>query len=157
MSTHSFTIPAPVLRKASIKYVLLAMAGVALSEFTRAKPSLVGLLMSIITVLAILGVGYYVTRRYVWVTLSTDGVQGKGDTGRELAIPWNEPIAVEDKSRFGFKGVAIRRTADVGFLGLKVSPLFIPQPILELESFKAALVELAPPSNPLLARVKNAI
>lgn len=154
VSGISFTIPEPELKPVFRTYSLVGAAGAALSFFLR--PGLQGVVAALGTAVlcaAILYFGYRSTLRYVWVTLSQEGVSGRGDTDRNLVFGWHESVLLVEQAKFGFKGVAVRRSEDKGMIKAKVASLFIPEAVLRLESFRAALARQAPASHPLRQRV----
>jgi hypothetical protein len=69
---------------------------------------------------------------------------------------WADAVAIEDRSMYGFKGVLIHSAND-GLLKRRVASLFIPEPVLRLESFQAALLRVAPASHPLRLKADSAI
>lgn len=157
VSGISFTIPGPELKPVFRVYGLVGAAGAALSFLLR--PGFQGLVAALGTAVlcaAILYFGYRTTLRYVWVTLSQEGISGRGETDRNLVFGWNEAVLLVEQAKFGFKGVAVRRSEDTGIIKAKVASLFIPEPVLRLESFRAALAKLAPASHPLRQRMGSA-
>jgi hypothetical protein len=156
MSAESFTVPESDLRRAWRWHWVAGAVGVGMTFLIRPSASLISLVGSAALVGGLVYFAYRATLRHVWVTLSTAGMSGRGETNRDLLFGWHEPVVVEERRKFGFKGVIVRRSED-GRLKRQVASVFIPEPVLRLEPFRAALSRFAPSSHPLSRKVGGAI
>ena len=136
---------------------MACFAGILINFLLNPTSTLLISLVSGATLGVLLYLAFRASLRHVWVTLSVDGIAGAGATSRDLRFGWEEPLVVENANQFGFRGVTLRRAQDGGVLPRRVASLFIPAPILELESFRASLEKLAPRSHPLRRKIEGEV
>jgi hypothetical protein len=113
------------------------------------------LLYSMLVFEGILAVAYFISRRAVWVSLSSSGITGVGWTGRRISIAWAEPITMTSAVSSGMKCVKLRASADNGIVRSAALSIHVAEAILASEPFRIALKELAPPKHPLRSRVEG--
>lgn len=126
----------------------------ALVHFLGANKSLYTTTFSTGLFLIIVLGGYILTRRHVWIALSSEGIFGTGTTNRSIAIQWSEPLIVKPAAFSGMKGVDIGRAADSAVSRALVKSFFVPAEIIDSEEFGIALSKYASPNHSLFRRDK---
>ena len=123
----------------------------ALFHFLGANKSLYATASSTGLFLLIMLGGYVLTKRYVWIALSSEGIFGTGATNRSIAIQWSEPLVIKSAAFSGMKGIDIGRAADNAVSRAFVKSFFVPAEIITSEEFGTALSRYASLNHPLLA------
>lgn len=100
--------------------------------------------------------GYFYAKQQVWLSLSADGVGGRGYTNRRVEIDWHDTVTVNTARMYDMDGFEIRASANDGFVEKQIYSLFIPRAIADTPEFSAAVAKLAPTGHPLRTVSNNA-
>lgn len=146
---HEFKLPVRSVRARYLKLTPAIGVGLALSIALQPSMSLRSLTFAILVVGLTIAATYVNTISHVWVSLDRDGVHGRGKTGRTIDIWWAEPVSLERKRQSGFSGIEIRTAASSDSIRRHLESLFVPNAILSMEAFDAAIRELSPADHPL--------
>lgn len=111
---------------------------------------------TIIMVCAIGIAGYFSAKHHVWVSLSADGVSGRGYTNRKVTIFWHDPVVVNTARISDMDGFQIRASENGGFVKKQTLSLFIPRAITDTPEFSESVAKFAPADHPLRALSNNA-
>ncbi|MFM9879284.1 MAG: hypothetical protein ACKVOO_02590 [Burkholderiaceae bacterium] len=88
--------------------------------------------------------GYFYAKQHVWLSLSADGISGRGYTNRRIEISWHYTITVNTVKKSDMDGVEIRTLENDGFVKKQILSLFIPSAIAVTPEFLAAVAKFAP-------------
>jgi hypothetical protein len=127
----------------------------ALLLFLGGTKSLYSTAFSTVLTLVVILCGYVLTKRYVWIALSSEGIFGTGATNRSIAIQWNEPLIIKTAVFSGIKGINIGRVSDNPVSRALVKSFFVPTEIITSEEFAIALSRYASPNHPLFSFGKS--
>lgn len=148
-SSHAdFRLPPSALNRQFAKISAAVGLAILVSNVAVARGNLTVLLLTVLTVGAVLVGGYFMCRHHVWVTLSTDGISGRGYTGRVVHIRWDEDMAFTPSFYSGMKGAKVSTRQNAGPIKSRFLAVFVPDAILQSPSFHAAALRLAPQAHP---------
>ena len=137
-----FVLPRAAINRAYVRFVPWVVLGLAVSPLLGLTRSIAATLESAVLVAVILGIGYWLTKRYRWVYLSATGIQGTSGRGIKVLIPWSEQVMLKRSSYGGIAGVSVQPVGKSG-------AIFLPLPIAASAEFRSKLEQLAPVNHPL--------
>lgn len=145
----AFRIPGPVVRRTFVQHAVIILAALALVHIASGQASLAPLLGAGALALGSLGLAYAITAQRVWVTLSAEGLESIGLTGRRLHVPWSAPVRIKRVRRSGYPGYAVVPLQFSSFVAVSAHTLFVPLTVCRDARFAAAVASWAPPQHPL--------
>ena len=128
----------PFLAVIPMSFVVMPLVGLPITVSSSVQ--------NLIFVGALLGLGYALALRSVWVSVSSYGVHGQGATGRKVDISWHEPLRLERAVRSTVSGVLLSSASGKASVLTKV---FVPDPIVSSVAFQAAMARWAPSGHVL--------
>lgn len=147
-----FRLPTSALRRQYL-YGIGAFAlggGIAAGSGIRLPIELV--VFSTGTLLLALAVAYFLTSQRVWVTVLSEGIQGRGIGGRKSTIDWSARVIVMPVSPphvGAISGLTLLKVGDDGN-PLAQESVFVPRTIYESVSFQSTVKRFAPVGHPIL-------
>ncbi len=153
-----FRLPTSALRRQYL-YGIGAFAlgsGIAAGSGVRLPIELVA--FSTGTLLLALAVTYYLASHRVWVTVLSEGIQGRGIGGGKSKIDWSAQVIVMPVSPphvGAIGGLTLLRVGEDGTPFAKES-VFVPRAIYESVSFQSAVKRFAPVGHPILRGLTHA-
>ena len=147
---EEFRLPVAYVRRKFLPLLSMLPISVLVMPLVGLPFSVGNVLSHFALISVILGLSYVAVLRYAWVSLSPAGLGGHGGTGRRITIQWNEPTSAKAGSRSAMKGLLVAESAREGN---PLHQVFIPEPILALPSFRAAVQRLTPSTHVLRAHV----
>lgn len=144
-----FRMPAEANNKQIRRLAIVLAVGFVVAHLLRPSARVGSSVGTAVFACAVLLFSYHLGSRHVWVTVGHDGLSGKGYTGRKIQVAWNEPITIVRSRNSGNSGVELRASANDGLLRSRVLSLFIPDPILQMPGFRAAVHAVAPSAHPI--------
>jgi hypothetical protein len=154
--TSDFRLPAKAVNSTFRTYALALLLGLPISYFTVKEITLSTLSLTVIIAATILAIGYRVTRRHVWVSVSEQGLAGVGKTGRRVMIAWSDPVSITKARESGMQGLSVQNANTVSTLKSSLLKIFIPGSILSSSDFHKAVESCAPVDHPLRNHVRSA-
>ncbi len=154
-----FRIPSHALRKQYLWTVGAFLAGGVAMPLLGAELSVMILAFAMLALVLVAAVSYWFARRKVWLTVSSEGLRGRGFLGRRTNINWADPAAVAPVSPsrlWGVPGITVLKLGNDG-IPTHFGSVFVPRAILREPTFQAALRSYAPPGHVLLGRADRAI
>ena len=145
-----FILPHAAINRAYFRLLPWVLAGLLLPPLLGMTSIAVAIESSVIVAVLIGGV-YLYTRRYEWVYLSSDGIQGSTSKGKRIHIPWGDEVTITGTVAFnGIECLALQPRS-------KGRPLLLPRSIANTPEFKATLAQVAPAAHPLRSTAENAL
>ena len=154
---EEFRVPETVVRKRFLMFALVLPLWVVATPFFGIHTSLYSRLSTAVLFGVALLAVYFFSRKWVWVTVSIDGLSGHGPTWCKMKIGWDEAVEVKATKVSTMRGAVITRAADPGLFRKTVYSLFIPADIVVMPEFQAAVRRHASPSHPLRAIIDAAV
>lgn len=151
---NHFRLPTTELNRGFRKVGVSLVAGLILAHFLTPN----GISISTIILAATIGVaGYFYTKQHVWLSLSADGISGKGYTNRKVEIAWSTAVTMNAARMSNMDGFEIRASENDSAIKRKILSLFIPRAIADTPDFSATVAKFAPTDHPLRRLSGNAV
>ena len=146
--SEDFRMPASFVRRKFLPFLSLLPASVLFMPVVGLPWSFANVLGNVGFASLMLGLGYYLAISSVAVSVTHEGLGGRGPSGRKIALSWSEGIYFQPHTQGSVEGLPFGRST-------RLNQLFVPAPILNLPTFRAAVLRHSPASHPLRGEVQH--